>query len=141
MGFSSQFSRTFINRAPPPPHPYPKSCKIDFLMVIPITCPPLASVPPPPAPRQYTVKLAAVNPPCSPPRLLQPNNITVTVPTDLHDFLGMANPVLAVDGQTTNIECAHGQLALLNLQSSAPSYRSINSPRCSAPPSHIQTIV
>ena len=51
--------------------------------------------------------------------LLQPENITVAVPAHLHDFLGMANPVIAIDGQRTNTECAHGQLPPVSLRSSA----------------------
>ena len=69
-----------------------------------------------------------------PSGLLQSNNITLALPTDLHDILATAKTVLAIEGESTDVEYAHGQLALSSLQSRGPSHRSSNSPRFSTSP-------
>ena len=73
--FLFKFSRTFKSRAlmySTASPSFSTSCKIDSLMVSPKPCRPLASVPPPPDPRQHTSYPAAMNP-ISPSRLVSCN--------------------------------------------------------------------
>lgn len=55
--------------------------------------------------------------------LLQLNNVTLALLADLYDLLGMVKTVIAVDGQSTDVACAHDLLARI---SSDPSYRSVS---------------
>ena len=48
-------------------------------------------------------------------RLVQPNNLTLASPAGVHDLFGMTKVVGAVDGQSTDVERAHGSLALASL--------------------------